>query len=73
MLNKLSKHYSNAVGLRKTFSGSKIKVFQRKANCLNCFEIFFSHFSTEFWISPVFVVFCHSLKTYCDVLLITYA
>ena len=42
-----------SMGLEKTFRGSQI---ERKTNGLNGFEIFFSHFSTEFWFSPTFVV-----------------
>ena len=45
--------------------------FPKKATGLIVFDTFFSHFSTEFWILPVFViVFKH--KTYCVVSLKIY-
>ena len=48
------------------------KFFREKLMVSNGFDLFFSHFSTEFWFSPVFVVvFSH--KTCCDVLLMNYA
>ena len=47
--------------------------FQRKASSINGFDAFFSLFPNKFLVFACFYCCFYSHKTYCDVLLITYA
>ena len=49
------RYIDSCTGLEMTFSGS-YKEFSEKNYGLNGFDIFFSQFSTFFWILPVFMV-----------------
>ena len=51
----------NLIGLEKTFNGSLIK-FSEKNYCLNGFDIFFTLFSTEFLLLPIFIVVFIDIK-----------